>query len=298
MASKQSISKKRAPPLLVIFILTIGEIELKTLSILEGIITKIVRFLIRWILSIICVLCGVGGAYIFFYFLFFLPVPTNLLQYQHSPSLTIYDKSGILLSSEWNTQRTRVSYDEVSPYRSLLPSKEVMSHYLADNSQSIHTDMDKKWFAIKMMYLYSYNSIAATYMNAKVFQRGVVGVSDAAEVYFQRPWKDVGIYALKRLLSTGDSIPQKQLYARMSVETAAIRQYFGKMSKKRTGSIHIYTSLDVHLGVHIAYESLLGISKEQVIIEEGMVRAWTSKNNELLAKRAILKTTEGGEYNE
>lgn len=288
MASKQSITRMRLLFIVVSFVLAIGHIEL-----------YIFRFVVRWIVSILCIVFGASIAYLTFYFFIVLPHPTILLQYQHIPSIAIFDSKGTLLYKEWNTQRQIISLQDVIYYRDALPAKESMTSYLALHTTRLKTKKDMYWFQKKMMYLYPYTSIAALYMNAKIFQNGVVGIRDATEVYFQKDWKTVGKATIKALLSPNGNIPHKDIYARMPIETYAIRDYIEqKITSKKTGWLRIETSLDVQIGTTIAYKSLIEPNNDTVIIEGNMVRAWTKENDQLLAARAIIKTKEGGEYNE
>ena len=299
MASKQSIRKKRQAPLIITLILTIGVIELQIISAFVRIFLETVRFIIRWFVSILCVLSGAGIAYLIFYFYIFLPSPTVLAQYQRTPSIAIFDSTGVLLYKEWNTQRNVVSSPEVSQYRKELPPKEYMAGYLASHIKNILTAKDRYWFQKKMEYLYSYNSIALIYMNAMIYQNGVVGAKDAAEVYFQKELKMLSREELKKLFQPQGVLQHKQLYARMSTETYAVRAYIEKVRySKTTGWILIHTSLDVQLGTKMKYEALRNPKIDNVIMEGAIVRAWTMEHNELLAQKAILKTKEGGEYNE
>jgi membrane carboxypeptidase/penicillin-binding protein len=288
MASRQSITKKYQQNIIVSFVLAIGYIELCFL-----------RFVRDWIASILCVVFGVSIAYCTFYCFIVLPSPIPLSQYQHNPSIAIYDNEGILLYKEWNTQRNTVLPRDIVNYRDVLPSKESMASYLTSHTTWLKTTKDKFWFQKKAQYLYPYSFVAATYMNAKIFQNGVVGFADAAEVYFQKDSKSVNETQAEMLLRSTNTIPKKNMYARMPTEVYAIRSYIEKkITGKKTGWLYIETSLDARTGTTVAYQSLINPNTDTIVMEGNAVRAWTKKNDQLLAARAILKTKEGGEYNE
>jgi len=288
MPSKQSITKQRRQPLIMSLILTIGHIELCFLY-----------FIRRWIVSILCVLCGTAFAYLIFYFFIVLPSPTILSHYQRIPSIVILDRKGTLLYKEWNTQRQIISLQDVAYYRDMTPSKESMTAYLTQHNNNLKTTKDVYWFQKKLMCLYSYDKIATTYMNVKIFQNGVVGLRDASEVYFHKDSNVVGKDIVKMLLSSKEGFSKKNIYARMPVEIDAIRTYIEKnITNKKTGWIRVETSLDVQIGAIVGYKSLIDPNNEEIVVEGNMVRAWTKKNDQLLAARAIIKTKEGGEYNE
>jgi len=298
MASKQSTTINRQSTNIISIILVIGHIELYIFRFIFLLLENIFSFIRRWIVSILCIMSGVTIAYLFLYFFIVLPQPTILSQYQHVPSIVIVDNKGTLLYKEWNTQRQMVSAQDVAYFLDVLPSKEKMASYLALNTTRLNTAKDKYWFQKKMMYLYPHTSIATTYMNAKIFQNGVVGIRDATEVYYQKNVKIVEKAIVKILLNPEKVIPQKNLYARMPIEVAAIRSYLQKkkITNKKTGWLRVETSLDVYIGITVAYNSLIDPNNNAVIIEGDKVRAWTKKNDQLLAARSIVRTKEGGEY--
>ena len=288
MAIKQSITKKRQQSLIVSFILAIGHIEL-----------GIFHFVMHWIVSVLCVLSGAVIAYLTFYFFVVLPTPTNLSQYQRIPSIAIFDRKGTLLYKEWNTQRRTISLQDVVYYHDVLPSKENMALYLASHSNNLKTTKDIYWFQKKMMYLYQYNRIAATYMNAKIFQNGVVGFCDAAEIYFKKDCKAVEKNIAKTLLNPQKGLLKKNIYARMPTETSAIRAFVEKkIIHKKIGWIQVETSLDAQIGAIVEYKSLLNPNNSTIVMQGDKVLAWAKENDQLLAAKAIIKTKEGGEYNE
>ena len=284
MASKQSRTKKRTQNKIVSFLLAIGRIEL-----------RIIRFISRWLGSLFCILLGVSVSYVVFYCFVTLPSPSNLAQYQKIPSITIYDRNNILLYKEWNTARNKVSEQKTKLLQNVLPTKNEMADYLANETTLLYESGDRQWYQKKMMYLYPHSSLATTYINAKVFQDGVVGGADAAEVYFQKSILTLEKSQIKKLMSINGFLMKKNIYARMPNEVSAVRSYIGKTTTKQTGWLRIDTSLDVPKGTAIIYQSLVDSDNETTIIEGGKVRAWTQKNNQLLAAQAILKITEGGE---
>jgi len=297
MASKHSITKKRRHSKIVNLILTIGIVEMSVLRFIFSCFSAIFRFLIRYIVSILCIASGAAIAYLFFYFFAVLPSPTLLSQYQKLPSIVIFDHAGTLLYQEWNSPRYTVSTSEVSLYRNVLPSKGDMASYLVSQSDALKKANDVYWYAKKMM-AYPYDTIATTYMNAKVFQNGVVGIQDASEAYFQKDSKAVEKQVLQKLLSLHSATPvQKKLYARLPVETYAIRDYVEKKnSGKKTGWLYVETSLDVQIGTKLAYQSIVNPDMDTAVFEGDTVRAWTKGDEKLLAEKAIMKTKEGGEY--
>ena len=247
----------------------------------------------------ICIILGIGVSYALFYFFIILPSPTILSQYQDISSISIFDSKKNLLYKEWNTQRKTVSIQDVQKYTNILPSKERMATYLAFNTTKLSATKDREWLVKKMVYLYPYSTIAHTYMNAKKYQKGIVGAEDAAEIFFQKDLSKIDRSIVKKLLSINQVFPKKDLYARMPIEIRAIREYIEKKAaKKRGGWLLVETSLDVQIGVSVAYQSLLNPDKEQTVFEGTMIRAWTKENDQLLAAQAIIKTKEGGEYNE
>jgi len=284
MASKHSRTKKRQQNAIVSFILTIGRIEL-----------LIIGFIAQWIVSIICIVLGIGISYATFYCFLILPPPANLSQYQKLPSISIYDTHKNLLYKEWNTQRNMISMQKTLLLKEVLPSKEQMTNYLTNQNTKLRNEEDKKWFQKKMMYLYPYTSIAATYINAKIFQDGVVGGADAAEVYFQKNLLSLEKFQVKQLMSINGFTMNKNIYARMPTEVSAVRSYIKNIITKKTGWIRIDTSLDAHIGTAIVFQSLIDPSNETIAIEGNRVRAWTQNNNQLLAAQAIQRITEGGE---
>jgi len=287
MASQQSKRKIRKQLVIVSLILAIGRIEL-----------AILQYISRWIVRIFIILLGISISYGVFYCFFILPSPHYLPQYQKVPSISIYDSNKTLLYKEWNTQRNNISEINIQQLRDVLPPKREMSEYLAHQTTALKNINDTEWFQKKTMYLYPYNTIAAIYINAKVYQNGVVGGVDAAEVYFQKNLLTLEKKQAKQLLSIGGFVMKKNIYSRMSTEVCAICSYIKGKTTKKSGWIRIDTSLDAKTGVEIAYQSLLDPKREITIIEGNKVRAWTQKNDQLLAVRAITKIKEGGEKNE
>jgi len=287
MASRQSNITNMQKNIIVSFILVIGHIELTLL-----------RWLIRWSVSIICIILGITISYATFYFFQILPSPTKLSQYQLIPSIAIYDHNNNLLYKEWNTPRSKVSERDTIRLKDVLPPKEDMAWYLANHSTQLSTSTDKEWYQKKILYLYSYNSVATAYTNAKVFQYGVVGGADASEIYFQKNIFSIEKDQAKQLMSLNGFIQNKKIYARMPTEISSICTYMRERAAKKTGWLRVDTTLDMRIGAQVAYQLLINPDKEITIIDGGKVRAWTQKDAVLLAARAITKTTEGGEKNE
>jgi len=288
MATKRSKTKKHLLFNIVTLIIAIGHIEF-----------LIISFIIRWIASILSIIFGTALAYTIFFIYITLPTPTVLSQYQHVPSYAIFDVRKTLIYKEWNTQRNLISELDVPYYRPFLPSKQIMAQYLSFQTNKLNSIKDRNSFQKKIVYLYSYNSIAATYMNAKIFQNGVVGIRDAADVYYQKDSRKLEKNLLTKLLSPSETVMKIHIYSRMPTEIAAIRAYLNKkMKNKKSGWVFVDTSLDIKIGIATAYQLLINPNTNTLVYEQGIIHAWTKKNDQLLAARAIIKTTEGGEHNE